>query len=88
MTSYNEYERRISFYGDKVGVPVGPITTTFCPFLKVAQMRELTPISKMIRHKKIEGFKKHLDEEFTATVTDVIRLTPTIIEVIVRAPMA
>lgn len=46
------------------------------------------PASIEERKNEYRKFTGNLDKEFIATVEDVIRLTPTIVEVIVKAPLA
>jgi NADPH-dependent glutamate synthase beta subunit-like oxidoreductase/NAD(P)H-flavin reductase len=95
MTSYHKNGKFISFYGDNHPVYAGNVVKAMAsakdgyPYivrLFENEIRLQDPQQQAVRKQaRLELFRR-LDEEFTATVTEVNRLTPTIIEVIVHAP--
>jgi NAD(P)H-flavin reductase len=52
------------------------------------ELRSLDPAQQPERDRAWRALGQRLDDELTATVEEVIRLTPTIVEVIVKAPAA
>lgn len=97
MTSYDKYERRISFYGDNhpnfAGNVVKAMASAKIGYPKIISLfedhlAEMRQEDQGQREQAYQKFQARLDQELLAEVVDVIRLTPTIIEVIVKAPLA
>ena len=96
MTSYHKNGKFISFYGDNHPVYAGNVVKAMAsardsyPYLVrlfEKDLESLDPQQQTLRNQARQKLFQKLDEELTATVTEVNRLTPTIIEVIVHAPM-
>ncbi len=99
FTSYNKNGKYISFYGDNhpnyAGNVVKAMASAKDGYEKVTEIfeKEISGLNlgKASSDKREEVFRKlvsKLDDGLIAIVEDVIRLTPTIVEVIVRAPYA
>jgi NADPH-dependent glutamate synthase beta subunit-like oxidoreductase/NAD(P)H-flavin reductase len=96
FTSYAQGDRTVSFYGDNhpyyAGSVVKAMASAKVGFEKVAELYAdaSPPADAEMARRREKMFKlfSSLDNELIATVEDVIRLTPTIVEVIVRAPLA
>ncbi|MCS6900616.1 MAG: FAD-dependent oxidoreductase [Myxococcales bacterium] len=97
FTSYHDgTDHTVSFYGDNhpyyAGSVVKAMASAKVGFEKVAELyRDSGPVSeeeRARRRNRIASLFRALDDQLIATVHDVIRLTPTIVEVIVRAPLA
>lgn len=95
FTSYNKDGHFISFYGDNHPLYAGSVVKAVASgkygALKVAEAfaRELAGQRQEDQPKRDEAWKTfvtHLKDQLQATVVDVLRLTPTIIEVVLRAP--
>jgi NADPH-dependent glutamate synthase beta subunit-like oxidoreductase/NAD(P)H-flavin reductase len=87
----------VSFYGDNHPVYAGSVVKAMASardgHSRVAaafahETRGLTRETQGERDAAWEGFRAKLDAELTAVVHEVRRLTPTIVEVVVRAPLA
>ncbi len=96
FTSYVHQGRHISFFGDNHPVYAGNVVKAMAsakhgyPYivkLFESELRALDPQRQDKRDTKLAGFMAHLDHELIATVVEVNRLTPTIVEVVARAPM-
>ncbi|MDZ7736550.1 MAG: FAD-dependent oxidoreductase [Gammaproteobacteria bacterium] len=96
LTSYHKHGKFISFYGDNHPVYAGNVVKAMAsakdgyPYvvdLFRHELATLDPAEQPQREAALEQLHQRLDEELTATVVEVNRLTPTIIEVIVSAPM-
>jgi NAD(P)H-flavin reductase len=96
LTSYHKHGKYISFYGDNHPVYAGNVVKAMAsardsyPYvvrLFANDLDSIDPRQQTIRDQARKNLFQKLDEELTATVTEVNRLTPTIIEVIVHAPM-
>ncbi|MBI4006200.1 MAG: pyridine nucleotide-disulfide oxidoreductase [Gammaproteobacteria bacterium] len=96
LTSYHKNGKYISFYGDNHPVYAGSVVKAMAsardgyPYVVKLFEKELKALDVNLqdgRDRKLRQFFDRLDEELTATVVEVNRLTPTIIEVIARAPM-
>ena len=96
MTSYHKHGKFISFYGDNHPVYAGNVVKAMAsardsyPYLVrlfEKDLKSLDPQQQTFRDQARQKLFRKLDEELIATVTGVNRLTPTIIEVIVHAPM-
>jgi NADPH-dependent glutamate synthase beta subunit-like oxidoreductase/NAD(P)H-flavin reductase len=97
FTSYDSSGRLVSYYGDNhpryAGNVVKAMASAKDGFPKVLelfkdQLANLDPARQPERDASWRRLIATLDAEFTATVQDVVRLTPTIVEVIVKAPAA
>lgn len=97
FTSYlDDAGHTVSFYGDNhpfyAGSVVKAMASAKVGFEKVAALYQDQTIvdeaEQLRRREKIAALFQALDDQLIATVHDVIRLTPTILEVVVRAPMA
>jgi len=97
FTSYEKGGRLVSYYGDNHPVYAGSVVKAMASakdgFPHVARLFQkeieaLDPAAQPRRDAAFEALVRRLDEELLATVHQVVRLTPTIVEVIVRAPLA
>src|SRR5687768_14059936 len=97
FTSYNSNGRLISYYGDNHPRYSGSVVKAmasardgFPHVVKLFQeeLDRLDPATQQERDDEWESFASKIDERLTATVHEVIRLTSTIVEVIVHAPQA
>ena len=96
FTSYTKGGKAVSFYGDNHPYYAGSVVRAMAsakkgyPFV-VALFPELHAAGatgQAERDQKLSALFAHLDEELKATVHEVNRLTETIVEVVVKAPMA
>ncbi len=96
LTSYKKNGKYISFYGDNHPVYAGNVVKAMAsakdgyPYvtrLFEKHLQDLDAGSQMSRNNAWKDFSALLDGQFKATITAVNRLTPTIIEVVVRAPL-
>lgn len=99
FTSYNKNGKYISFYGDNhpkyAGNVVKAMASAKDGYGKIAEIFE-AQISNLandeksisVREKKFKDLVTKLDHELISTVEDIVRLTPTIVEVIVKSPKA
>src|SRR5687768_9159712 len=97
FTSYNSNGRLISYYGDNhprySGSVVKAMASARDGFPHVVglfadELAALDPAAQLERDAEWESFAQRIDEKLTATVHEVIRLTATIVEVIIHAPQA
>jgi NADPH-dependent glutamate synthase beta subunit-like oxidoreductase/NAD(P)H-flavin reductase len=97
LTSYRKDGKYISFYGDNHPVYAGNVVKAMASakdgYLRVVKLHEAAiraapPDEQPVRDASLKKLFRHLDDLLIATVVAVHRLTPTIIEVVVRAPMA
>ncbi|MBK8814193.1 MAG: pyridine nucleotide-disulfide oxidoreductase [Methylococcaceae bacterium] len=97
LTSYEKDGKYISFYGDNHPVYAGNVVKAMAsakngyPYvvkLFEKELAGLNPASQAERDTALAKLFTKLDESFTATIVAINRLTPTIIEVVVKAPMA
>ncbi|MDD5275453.1 MAG: pyridine nucleotide-disulfide oxidoreductase [Methylovulum sp.] len=97
LTSYQKDGKFISFYGDNHPVYAGNVVKAMAsakngyPYVAKLFEKELAaldPAAQPERDAALTALFKRLDEAFTATIVAINRLTPTIIEVVVKAPMA
>ncbi len=97
LTSYHKDGKYISFYGDNHPVYAGNVVKAMAsakngyPYIvKLFEqaLAQLDPNEQPARDQALSAFFKQLDEAFTATIVAINRLTPTIIEVVVKAPIA
>ncbi len=96
LTSYVNDGRYISFYGDNHPVYAGNVVKAMAsakdgyPYvvnLFQDQLSRLDPRQQSQRDAALNHFQDRLQASISASVVAVNRLTPTIIEVIVKAPM-
>jgi NADPH-dependent glutamate synthase beta subunit-like oxidoreductase/NAD(P)H-flavin reductase len=96
FTSYVNGDHTVSFYGDNhphyAGSVVKAMASAKVGFERVAALYA-TPEpaddgERRARADRTAALFARLDDEWTATVHDVVRLTPTIVEIVVRAPAA
>jgi NADPH-dependent glutamate synthase beta subunit-like oxidoreductase/NAD(P)H-flavin reductase len=97
LTSYQKDGKFISFYGDNHPVYAGNVVKAMAsakngyPYIVKLFEKELAllnPAQQVERDVALVTLFAKLDEAFTATIVAINRLTPTIIEVVVKAPMA
>ncbi len=96
FTSYHKNGKFISFYGDNHPVYAGNVVKAMAsakdgyPYvvkLFEKEFAQLNENEQSARDANLESLFNKLDEELLATVVEVNRLTPTIVEVIVKAPL-
>ncbi|MBE3072215.1 MAG: pyridine nucleotide-disulfide oxidoreductase, partial [Acidobacteria bacterium] len=97
FTSYARDGRFVSFYGDNhprfAGNVVKAMASAKIGYPEIVRLfaddiASLDPGRQAERDRRWEALVSGLDEDLTATVERVVRLTPNIVEVIVRAPAA
>ena len=97
FTSYESAGRLVTYYGDNhpryAGNVVKAMASAKDGFPQVVQLfaddlRSLDPAKQPERDAAWTRLTERLDGQFNAVVEDVVRLTPTIVEVIVKAPAA
>ena len=95
LTSYRKDGKYISFYGDNHPVYAGNVVKAMAsakdgyPYvtrLFSKELESLQPADQPQRDQALMTLFNTLDDQLLATVQEVNRLTPTIIEVVVRAP--
>jgi NADPH-dependent glutamate synthase beta subunit-like oxidoreductase/NAD(P)H-flavin reductase len=97
FTSYHRDGRFISFYGDNHPVYAGNVVKAMAsakdgyPYvvgLFESELKALDPAKQAERDTRLRTLHERLDDDLLATVVQVNRLTPTIIELVVRARRA
>ena len=97
FTSYNSNGRYITFYGDNHPVYAGNVVKAMAsakdgyPYivkLFANELATLDPTQQTQRNQQLLDLQQRLDATFLAHVVEVNRLTPTIIEVVIKAPSA
>ena len=97
LTSYQKDGKYISFYGDNHPVYAGNVVKAMASAkhgyphvvkLFEQELAALDPALQAQRDAAMAALFDKLDNAFTATIVAINRLTPTIIEVVVKAPMA
>ena len=97
LTSYQKDGKFISFYGDNHPVYAGNVVKAMAsakngyPYvvkLFEQELADLNPAQQSERDAALKALFARLDDAFKATIVAINRLTPTIIEVVVKAPMA
>jgi NADPH-dependent glutamate synthase beta subunit-like oxidoreductase/NAD(P)H-flavin reductase len=97
LTSYRKDGKYVSFYGDNHPVYAGNVVKAMASakdgYPRVVKLHEgairaTDPNRQPSRDASLRALFFRLDDLLVATVVEVNRLTPTIIEVIARAPMA
>lgn len=96
FTSYQLGGRYITFFGDNHPVYAGNVVKAMAsakdgyPYIVALfkeQLKAPAPSQQASRNEALAKLHHRLDAELVATVAEVHRLTPTIVEVVVRAPM-
>jgi NADPH-dependent glutamate synthase beta subunit-like oxidoreductase/NAD(P)H-flavin reductase len=97
FTSYAKDGHFVSFYGDNLPRYAGSVVKAMAsakdgyPFVSALFEREAEQLDSARRPDRVaawEAFATRLDQELKATVLEVRRLTPTITEIVVQAPLA
>jgi NAD(P)H-flavin reductase/NADPH-dependent glutamate synthase beta subunit-like oxidoreductase len=97
FTSYNSNGRYITFYGDNHPVYAGNVVKAMAsakdgyPYVVKLFEDELSTLDvakQAERDSALHSFQQALDDTLLAHVVEVNRLTPTIIEVVIKAPAA
>ncbi len=97
FTSYRRGGRYITFYGDNHPVYAGNVVKAMAsakdgyPYvvqLFREDLAQLDPAAQALRDQALRAFQNTLDEALVARIVEINRLTPTIIEVIVKAPLS
>ena len=97
LTSYQKDGKFISFYGDNHPVYAGNVVKAMAsakngyPYVTQLFAKELANLDatkQAERDADLTALFSRLDEAFRATIVAINRLTPTIIEVVVKAPLA
>lgn len=95
FTSYQREDRFITFFGDNHPIYAGNVVKAMAsakrgyPYivkLFEKEIKLLDPKDQVARENRFKEMLQRLDEGLLATVHQVNRLTPTIVEVIVKAP--
>lgn len=96
LTSYRKDGKFISFYGDNHPVYAGNVVKAMAsakdgyPYivkLFEKELADLNPAQQPERDAALKNLFASLEASVTATIVAINRLTPTIIEVVVKAPM-
>jgi NADPH-dependent glutamate synthase beta subunit-like oxidoreductase/NAD(P)H-flavin reductase len=96
LTSYQKDGHFISFLGDNHPVYAGNVVKAMAsakdayPYISklfVKDLAALDPAKQAERNAALQQMFAKLDESFHATIVAINRLTPTIVEVVVKAPM-
>ena len=96
FTSYDHDGHFISYYGDNHPVFAGSVVKAVASArygaravtdVFAAELAGLDPSSQETRNHAWKSLSERLDESLLVVVHDVVRLTPNIVEVIVKAPM-
>ncbi|HEY8432566.1 MAG TPA: FAD-dependent oxidoreductase [Sandaracinaceae bacterium] len=97
FTSYLKDGRTVSYYGDNHPRYAGSVVKAMASAkdghrrvveLFARELSALDPASQPVRDAAWAAFRATLDDQLVATVREVRRLAPSIVEVIVRAPAA
>jgi NAD(P)H-flavin reductase len=97
LTSYQRNGKYISFYGDNHPVYAGNVVKAMAsakdgyPYVVKIFEKEISELNsgeQNQRNQNLRAMQQQLDDAFNAQIVEINRLTPTIIEVIVRAPLA
>ncbi|HEY4119167.1 MAG TPA: FAD-dependent oxidoreductase [Byssovorax sp.] len=97
FTSYNDGKHAVSFYGDNHPFYAGSVVKAMAsakdayPSVVALFANDLAKLGdepQAARDERRRGFFAKLDDDLRAVVHEVVRLTPTIVEVVVRAPAA
>ena len=96
FTSYQKDGKYVSFYGDNHPVYAGNVVKAMAsakdgyPYIVNLFKNEINKInteSQELRDAALGKFFKNIEQELLATIVEVNRLTPTIVEIVVHAPI-
>ena len=96
FTSYQKEGKFITYYGDNHPVFAGSVVKAMASAKKgypyIVKLFErtlstLAPEDQPAREAQFKQFADQLDQNLSARVVEVVRLTPTIVEVIIHAPL-
>jgi NADPH-dependent glutamate synthase beta subunit-like oxidoreductase/NAD(P)H-flavin reductase len=97
LTSYQKDGKFISFYGDNHPVYAGNVVKAMAsakngyPYvvkLFEQELASLNPATQNERDAAMKALFAQLDDSFKATIVAINRLTPTIVEIVIKAPLA
>lgn len=97
FTSYRRHGKFITFYGDNHPVYAGNVVKAMAsakdgyPYIVKLFEKELAALDPALqpqRQVQLREFQRKLDDVLLAHIVEINRVTPTIVEVIVRAPLA
>lgn len=97
FTSYRRHGKFITFYGDNHPVYAGNVVKAMAsakdgyPYIVKLYEKELAALDPALqpqRQAQLREFQRKLDDVLLAHIVEINRVTPTIVEVIVRAPLA
>ncbi len=97
FTSYRRQGKYITFYGDNHPVYAGNVVRAMASAkdsyphivrLFQKQLAALDPTGQPARDRAWDEFCTRLDELLLPKIVEVVRLTPSIVEIVVKAPMA
>ncbi|MDD2864641.1 MAG: pyridine nucleotide-disulfide oxidoreductase [Methylococcales bacterium] len=97
LTSYQKDGKFISFYGDNHPVYAGNVVKAMSsakngyPYvvkLFEQELAGLNPSQQAERDAAAKNLFARLDDSFKATIVEINRLTPTIVEIVIKAPLA
>ncbi|MBI2394652.1 MAG: FAD-dependent oxidoreductase [Deltaproteobacteria bacterium] len=97
FTSYCDGTHAVTFYGDNLPRYAGSVVKAMASAkdgytevsrLYAHEVAKLDPAQQGARDRSWHGFARMLDDELIATIHEIKRLTPTIVEVVVHAPRA
>jgi NAD(P)H-flavin reductase len=97
FTSYRRHGKFITFYGDNHPVYAGNVVKAMAsakdgyPYITRLYEKELASLDaagQAARDQALKDFQHTLDDKLLARIVEINRVTPTIIEVVVRAPLA
>ena len=97
FTSYRRHGKFITFYGDNHPVYAGNVVKAMAsakngyPYIVKLFQKDLAALDPTLqpqRQAQLKEFQRKLDDVLRAHIVEINRLTPTIVEVIVRAPLA
>jgi NADPH-dependent glutamate synthase beta subunit-like oxidoreductase/NAD(P)H-flavin reductase len=96
FTSYHREGRTITFYGDNLPRYAGSVVKAMAsardgfPHVRALfeeELAALDPKDQPLREHRFDALARRFEEALTARVERVVRLTPTIVEVVLKAPM-
>jgi NAD(P)H-flavin reductase len=97
LTSYQKDGKFISFYGDNHPVYAGNVVKAMAsakngyPYvvkLFEQELASLNPSQQTERDAAAKSLFARLDDSFKASIVEINRLTPTIVEIVIKAPLA
>ncbi len=90
FTSYAQDNKRVSFIGDTHPVFHGSVVKAIASSMRTYPkiMTQLAPKREVGEASELANFRAHMQEQLQARVVQVRRHSPSVIEMLVRAPMA